>query len=71
MLFAAFVPIALWWHGGFPAAILAASVALLPGFVVARQLWTRDGLALNPLLGKTAGVLLLFTLVFSLTCLFS
>ena len=71
MLFASFVPIVLWWHWSFPAAILAASVALLPGLVVARQLWTRDGLALNPLLGKTAGVLLLFTLVFSLACLIS
>jgi 1,4-dihydroxy-2-naphthoate polyprenyltransferase len=68
MLGTTFVPIALWKIWPFPVAILAASAAILPGFYLAQQLWHREGPELNPLLGKTAGVLLLFTLVFSLAC---
>lgn len=65
MLGAALVPLILWLRFEFPAAILAASAILLPGLALARQLWRRAGYALNPLLGATAGVLLMFTLIFS------
>jgi 1,4-dihydroxy-2-naphthoate octaprenyltransferase len=65
MVVASLVPVILWWQWGFAPAILAASLALLPGFLLARQLWRRDGPTLNPILAQTAGVLLLFTLVIS------
>jgi 1,4-dihydroxy-2-naphthoate octaprenyltransferase len=65
MLGAALVPLILWRDFDFPAAILVASAILLPGLLLARQLWRRAGPALNPLLGATAGVLLLYTLLFS------
>ena len=68
MMLASLVPFVLWLRWGFPLASLAASIAIVPSLVLARQVWALDGIALNPLLGKTAAVLLLFTLIFSLTC---
>jgi 1,4-dihydroxy-2-naphthoate octaprenyltransferase len=65
MIVAALVPVILWWQCGFPPTMLAASLALLPGLLLARQLWRREGTSLNPILAQTAGVLLLLTLVIS------
>jgi 1,4-dihydroxy-2-naphthoate octaprenyltransferase len=62
---AALVPCILWYSFRFPPAILASPLSLVPGLLAARELWRRAGAALNPLLGATAAVLLLFTLVFS------
>jgi 1,4-dihydroxy-2-naphthoate octaprenyltransferase len=68
MLAAALVPVALWLRFDFPPAFLAVSSTLVPGLIVARQLWQREGQALNPLMGKTAGVLALFAMAFALAC---
>lgn len=62
---AALVPCILWYAFQFPPAILISSLSLVPGLLAARELWQRAGAALNPLLGATAAVLLVFTLVFS------
>jgi 1,4-dihydroxy-2-naphthoate octaprenyltransferase len=69
MLAAGVVPVILWLRFRFPPAFLAVSLALLPGLIIARQLWTRDGMALNSLMGTTAGVLVLFAIAFTLACL--
>jgi 1,4-dihydroxy-2-naphthoate octaprenyltransferase len=69
LVLASLVPLALWFSCEFPPAILAASGTLLPGVWLARQLWQRDGAELNPLLGRTAALLLAYTLAFSLGCL--
>ncbi len=70
LLGAAAVPFVLWWMQEFPLAVLAASAALLPGSWIVRQLWHLEGAALNPLLGRTAALLLGYTLVFSLGCVY-
>ncbi len=41
-----------------------ASVVLIPGIVLAAKVWQHDGIGLRPYLGMTAGLLLLFTLLF-------
>ena len=41
-----------------------AALVLLPGLVVIAKVWRNDGLALRPCLGMTAGLLLLYTLLF-------
>jgi 1,4-dihydroxy-2-naphthoate octaprenyltransferase len=69
MILAALVPVALWLLWEWPTAILLASLTLLPGFLVARSLWQSSGVALNPRLGQTAGVLGLYTLAFCFVCL--
>lgn len=66
---AAFIPILLmlyglgWWLG-------ACSLILIPGAVLyTRVLRGNTGAELNPVLGKTAGLLLLYTLIFSVALL--
>ena len=61
---AAAVPVVLWLTAEFPLSILAASVAILPGWLLAPRLWSRQGAALNPLLGQTAALLLGYTMCF-------
>ena len=41
---------------------------ITPGFRMSRLIRQLDGAALNPLLGKTAGVLLGYTLIFCVGC---
>jgi 1,4-dihydroxy-2-naphthoate octaprenyltransferase len=65
---AAAVPALLWRNYHFPPSIVWTSATILPGLWIARQLWLRSGPTLNPLLGLTAGVLLLYTAVFSSIC---
>lgn len=71
MLLAACIPVGLWLLTGWPVQVLWSSLPLLLGLVLSRQLWNTEGVALNPYLGKTAAVLMLFTLVFSGYCLWS
>lgn len=46
-----------WWVG-------LASIVILPGLFIIRKVWQCDGIALRPFLGMTAGLLLLFTVLF-------
>ena len=71
LLLAAAVPFVLWYTRELPVYVLAASVALVPGGLLARQLWLRQGTALNPVLGQTAALLLGYSFVFSAACLFT
>ena len=63
LVLAALVPIAFgaieneWWPS-------LASLMILPGAFVASKVWRNDGLALRPYLGMTAGLLLLYTVLF-------
>ena len=41
-----------------------ASLVVVPGLVLVAKVWKHDGIALRPYLGMTAGLLLLFTLLF-------
>jgi len=67
---AACVPILLWQQGHLPPLCLAASVSIVPALFLIRHVWQNDGAKLNPNLGKTAGLLLTYTLLFSVGCLF-
>lgn len=68
VLLAAGVPCVLYLACDWKPIILLASLATLPGLAIARQLCRTDGAALNPYLGRTAAVLLLYTLVFAWVC---
>ncbi len=72
LVLASMVPVGLWLSHefSFSAGILVASVTLIPGVWLARQLWQRSGAELNPLLGRTAALLLAYTIAFSLGCQF-
>ena len=43
---------------------LLASIVLIPGLFLVSKVWRNDGLALRPFLGMTAGLLLLYTVLF-------
>ena len=60
---ASFVPVLLYWGGGSKMVLLASAV-VLPGTLVAAKVWRRSGLELVPCLGMTAGLLLLYTILF-------
>jgi 1,4-dihydroxy-2-naphthoate octaprenyltransferase len=47
----------VWWT-------LLASLVIVPGSIVIRKVWSNDGFALRPCLGMTAGLLLLYTVLF-------
>ena len=64
LLGAAAIPFVLWLVFGFSARVLLASLVVLPALLMIRKVWTTDGVALNPYLGMTAGLLLLYTLLF-------
>lgn len=68
MIVAALIPFGLWTSFNFPVSVLMASVATVPGLIVSRMVWTTDGEALNPYLGKTAAVLFLYSFIFSTGC---
>ena len=46
-----------WWT-------LLASLVIVPGVIVIRKVWKKDGVALRPCLGMTAGLLMLYTILF-------
>ncbi|MFT5496976.1 MAG: 1,4-dihydroxy-2-naphthoate octaprenyltransferase [Kiritimatiellia bacterium] len=69
LLGAAIIPLLLmlygwgWWLGACP-------LILIPGFILFRTVCKEtSGAKLNPVLGKTAGLLLLYTLIFSIAYL--
>lgn len=68
MLLAAGIPVVLHLGLGWGAPILLASLAILPGVALVRGIGRTSGAALNPYLGRTAALLLLYTGVFSLAC---
>ncbi len=59
----ALVPVLLWKHG-MSARTLLASLVLIPGLIVAGKVWKQNGIALRPCLGMTAGLLMLYTILF-------
>ena len=59
----ALVPLLLWIRG-YPLGTLLASLVLLPAAFVAVQVYKREGAALGPCLGMTAGLLLCYTILF-------
>ncbi len=62
------VPLILWWGYGIDAVILISALALLGGLKPLHAIITRiEGPALNPVLGGTARMLLLFALLFTVT----
>lgn len=64
LLLAAAIPGILWSAFGFSSSIQVASLIALPALFMIRKVWTTDGVALNPFLGMTAGLLLLYTILF-------
>lgn len=59
------VVVALVVGGHLPSGALLALGAVVPGVFTTRSMWRRDGAALNPLLGGTARLGLIFALLFS------
>jgi len=55
------------WHGR--PAILAAVCSLFSAFPPLRLMWTKEQAALNPALGQTARVLIIYALLFSMGCI--
>lgn len=65
VLGSAVVPCVLW-RSGYPLGTLLASLVLIPGTMVSALVWKRQGTELLPCLGMTAGLLLLYTILFCL-----
>ncbi|MCP4195123.1 MAG: 1,4-dihydroxy-2-naphthoate polyprenyltransferase [Planctomycetaceae bacterium] len=70
ILAAAAIPVCLWQLDYLPAGVLIASFMLAPGVGMARRLGDLQGAKLNPFLGRTAALLLGYTLIFCLGCVF-
>ncbi|MCA9213646.1 MAG: 1,4-dihydroxy-2-naphthoate polyprenyltransferase [Planctomycetales bacterium] len=66
ILVAIAVPIVLWAMFDFSPWTMIASVFALPGMLLVRAVFSTDGSKLNPFLGKTAALLLAYSIVFSL-----
>jgi 1,4-dihydroxy-2-naphthoate octaprenyltransferase len=72
MLGATAVPLMLWWRGGFSWTAIAIAAAVAPGWDIAiRQLPSVHGASLNPYLGKTGAILLIYTITFSIVSITS
>ncbi len=65
---AAAIPLVLWAQGTLPMSCLLACAVSVPGSLVIRNVWNNGGAALNPCLGQTAGLLLLYTVLFCIGC---
>lgn len=63
ILVAAAIPLTMWLCG-FPIGALAACAVVVPGAFVTVEVWRREGTGLRPCLGMTAGLLLLYTILF-------
>ncbi len=63
VVLAAGVPILLWFDGQ-SAGLLIACAVFVPGLLVTRKVWQGTGAQLRPCLGMTAGLLLVYTLLF-------
>lgn len=57
------IPFVLWMLD-YPPGVLIAALVGLPAALVVRFIWTRNGVDLKPGLGMTAGLLLLYTVLF-------
>ena len=66
---AACIPVFFVLSGVLPMSALAVILSLVPGFIVARKIWSVDGAELNPMLGRTAVMLLGYTVLFCLGCI--
>ena len=65
ILSAGVIPFLLWSVFGFSPMVCIASLVLIPSLVLLRKVWVVEGVALNPYLGKTAALLLVYSVVFS------
>lgn len=65
---AAFIPLFFFLTGSLPFSVMSVTIALIPGFLVAKKIWNLDGVELNPMLGRTAVMLLGYTVLFCLGC---
>lgn len=63
VLLAALIPVYLWQQG-LTVGILLASLIIVPGLIVSARVWTAEGVKLKPYLGMTAGLLLLYSVLF-------
>ncbi len=61
---AAAIPVVLWMCFGMQISVLLAAVVIVPGSILIRKVWQTNGVALNPVLGMTAGLLLLYAALF-------
>ena len=64
VMIAALIPLVLCYQFQLPSRVLAASLVALPGYLVIRRVWKSDGRHLKSSLGMTAGLLLLYTVLF-------
>jgi 1,4-dihydroxy-2-naphthoate polyprenyltransferase len=68
LLMALIIPIVMAWTGRAPLAVVVASAVVLPGFWIYRQLGAeRDPQRINPLLGRTAQLLLVYSIVLGIS----
>jgi 1,4-dihydroxy-2-naphthoate polyprenyltransferase len=63
---AALLPVMLWVGGYARPGTLLASLIIIPGLGVARRVRLETGSQLNPLLGRTAQLLLLYSILFTI-----
>lgn len=61
---AASIPVVLWLIYGMPMSVTLATVVIVPGSILIRKVWKTNDVALNPVLGMTAGLLLLYAALF-------
>lgn len=65
VLVACAVPLALYALGYAGAPVLLATLALLPGLALTRRVWREEGTRLNPRLGQTGALLVVFGALFT------
>ena len=63
IVLAAAVPCVLWLLG-MKVSVLIASLVIVPGAIVCVKVWRNNGIDLRPCLGMTAGLLLLYSVLF-------
>lgn len=66
MLTASLIPFVLYLGFGFSPRVMLATLTFALSIHIIRQVWTKDGVKLNPCLGMTAGLLLCYTVLFCL-----
>lgn len=63
ILIASLIPVLLWQQG-MTAGILLAALIIVPGLIISARVWQAEGIQLKPYLGMTAGLLLLYSVLF-------
>lgn len=66
VLLAAAVPLVLYGLGHVEVPVLLASLTAVPGLLLSRRIWREEGQRLNPRLGQTGALLVLFGALFTL-----